>query len=105
MSRPLEGSRSALRQKYPIRNVGNGVVSRGRRRGKGGRHERVLPPAVCADDGLNTWIDYCGGRMFVVGYTEGGAPYGHVEWTGIGAEDSVDGGRGWIPSEERLEPF
>jgi hypothetical protein len=43
--------------------------------------------------------------MFVVGYTEGGAPYGHVEWTGIGAEDSKDGGRGWIPSEERLEPF
>jgi hypothetical protein len=42
--------------------------------------------------------------MFVVGYTEGGLPYGHVEWSDIGGEDSKDGGRGWIPGEERLEP-
>jgi hypothetical protein len=80
-------------------------VSRGGRRGKGGRHKRILPPAACTEDGLNIWMDYCGGRMFVVDYTEGGAPYGHVEWTGIGAEDSVDGGGGSIASEESLEPL
>jgi len=43
--------------------------------------------------------------MFVVGYTEGGAPYGHVEWTAIGAEDSSDGGRGPFASDQTLEPF
>jgi hypothetical protein len=43
--------------------------------------------------------------MFVVGYTEGGAPYGHVEWTDIGAEDSTDGAGGPIASDETLEPF
>jgi hypothetical protein len=43
--------------------------------------------------------------MFVVGYTEGGAPYGHVEWAAIGAEDSSDSGRGPIASEQTLEPF
>ena len=31
----------------------------------------MLPSAVCTEDGLNTWIDYFGGRMFVVGHTEG----------------------------------
>jgi hypothetical protein len=43
--------------------------------------------------------------MFVVGYTEGGAPYGHVEWTGIGGEDSVDGGGGSIAIEESLDVY
>lgn len=28
------------------------------------------------------WVDYCGGRMFVVGHAEGGAPFGVVEWDG-----------------------
>jgi hypothetical protein len=64
-----------------------------------------VPAAVCIEDGLNNWIDYCGGRMFVVGHTEGGAPYGHVEWTGISTEDSADGGGGSFASEESLEPF
>ncbi|MGH9226144.1 MAG: hypothetical protein ACR2KK_08820 [Acidimicrobiales bacterium] len=54
---------------------------------------------------MNTWIDYCGGRMFVVGYTEGGAPYGHVEWADTGADGSTDGYREVIASEESLEPF
>ena len=65
----------------------------------------MLPSAVCTEDGLNTWIDYFGVRMFVVGYTEGGAPYGHLEWTGTGAERSDDGGRGSIPSKDSPEPF
>ncbi len=65
----------------------------------------MLPSAVCTEDGLNTWIDYFGCRMFVVGYTEGGAPYGHLEWTGIGAERSGGGGRGSILSKDSPEPF
>lgn len=72
--------------------------------GKRRRHEKVLPPAVCTEDGLNTWIDYFGGRMFVVGYTAGGAPYGHLEWTGIGAERSDGGDRGSIASKDRAGP-
>lgn len=81
-------------------------MSRRRPGGKRRRHEEVLPSAVCTEDGLNTWIDYCGGRMFVVGYTEGGAPYGHLEWTGIGAAGrSEDGGRGSIPDEDSPEPL
>jgi hypothetical protein len=34
-----------------------------------------------ADDGLCEWVDYGDARMFVVGYTPGGAPYGWVEGT------------------------
>jgi hypothetical protein len=85
--------------------TGDRGVSRRRRGGKGGRHEHILLSAICTEDGLNTWIDYCGGRMFVVGHTEGGAPYGHVEWTAIGAEDSSFRGRGPIASDQTLEPF
>jgi hypothetical protein len=69
------------------------------------RPEQKLQSAVSTDDGLNTWLDYCGGQMFVVGYTEGGAPYGHVEWTDTGAQRSADFGRESIPNEENLEPF
>ena len=43
--------------------------------------------------------------MFVVGYTEGGAPYGHVDWTGIDGEPLVDDGAAPIPAEESAEPF
>jgi hypothetical protein len=85
--------------------TGDRGVSRRRRGGKGGRHEHILLSAICTEDGLNTWIDYCGGRMFVVGHTEGGAPYGHVEWTAIGAEDSSVRGGGPIASDQTLEPF
>jgi hypothetical protein len=44
-------------------------------------------------------MDYCGGCMFVVGYTEGGAPYGYVECTEL--RPSLGDG-GTIPSEEDL---
>lgn len=79
-------------------------MSRRRRGGKRGRHEQILLSAVCTEDGLNSWIDFCGGHMFVVGYTEGGAPYGHVEWAAIGAEHSSDGGRAPI-ADQTLKPF
>ncbi len=48
------------------------------------------------------WVGYPGGPMFVVRYTEGGAPYGYVEWTGQGSVGS-DGGP--IPCEHGVEPF
>ncbi len=77
------------------------MSGRNRRRRDGGR--RGSPnPAHSADDGPDSWIDYCGGRMFVVGYTEGGAPYGHVEWTTAALVDHDDAS---IPGEEGPEPF
>jgi hypothetical protein len=42
--------------------------------------------------------------MFVVGYTEEEAPYGHVQWTGIGGHGSADDGRESIPNDENLKP-
>jgi hypothetical protein len=54
------------------------VSRRGRRRA---RKRPASPPGMDVDDGLHRWIEYCGGRMWVVGFTEGGAPYGSVEWS------------------------
>jgi hypothetical protein len=49
------------------------------------RHQRdrrrALQHGIEADDGLYEWVDYLGARMFVMGYTSGGAPYGWVEGT------------------------
>jgi hypothetical protein len=55
-----------------------------------------------AGDGLRDWVDYGDARMFVVGYTPGGAPYGWVE--------GVDGS--WLdedndhpqPEEQFIDP-
>jgi hypothetical protein len=41
----------------------------------------VRPLGIEADDGLCEWVDYGDARMFVVGYTAGGVPYGWVEGT------------------------
>ena len=42
------------------------------------RHQRdrrrALQHGIEADDGLYEWVDYLGARMFVMGYTSGGAP-------------------------------
>jgi hypothetical protein len=43
------------------------------------KREHGAAPAPVTDD-LVDWVDYCGGRMIVVGYTEGGAPFGAVNW-------------------------
>ncbi len=34
---------------------------------------------TAADQAYPIWVDICGRRMFVVGYTSGGAPYGIFE--------------------------
>jgi hypothetical protein len=47
-----------------------------------GARRRARPHGIEADDGLCEWVDYGDARMFVVGYTPGGAPYGWVEGTG-----------------------
>jgi hypothetical protein len=44
-----------------------------------GARRRARPHDIEADVGLCEWVDYCGARMFVVGYTPGGVPYGWVE--------------------------
>jgi hypothetical protein len=41
--------------------------------------------------------------MFVVGYTEGGAPYGHVEWPTDFLLIDRDGGP--LPHVQDLDPF
>lgn len=43
-----------------------------------GDRRRGRPHGPEADDGLFEWVDYLGARMFVVGFTSGGAPYGWV---------------------------
>jgi hypothetical protein len=40
---------------------------------------KALPYGLEADDGLCDWVAYGDTRMFVVGYTSGGAPYGWIE--------------------------
>ena len=40
--------------------------------------------------------------MFVVGYTEGGAPYGHVEWP---SRAFIDGDGAPRERDEDAEPF
>lgn len=58
---------------------------------------------VFADDCQDGWIEYCGGSMFVVGCTEGGAPYGYVDWTGTTSfpDDEIDP----TPDNECEQPF
>ena len=47
-------------------------------------------PALPSDDGLFTWVDCGDHRIFVVGFTDGGAPFGVVE----AADDS------WLDDQE-----
>ena len=44
-----------------------------------GNRRRARSHGLEADDGLCDWVDYGDARMFVVGYTLGGAPYGWIE--------------------------
>ena len=73
---------------------------KGRRRG-GPRNVRWLPSGD-VDDEFGLWTDYCGGRMFIVGRTEGGAPYGSVEWPAGSYVDHDGVRRDW---GEGAEPF
>ncbi len=49
------------------------------RRGRARAGRTSLPP-IEADDGPGASIDQGDQRMFVVGFTAGGAPYGLVDW-------------------------
>jgi hypothetical protein len=53
-------------------------VSR-QRRGRGGRRRHEPVRETAADQSEPIWVDSYGRRMFVVGYTPGGAPYGVFE--------------------------
>ncbi len=59
-------------------------MTRRRRREPRGQHHAAAP---ATDHATFEWVDYCGGRMFVVGHTEGGVPFGVVEWD---SGDSLD---------------
>ena len=81
----------------------SGRRRRHRHRHRPGYRRRVDPSSAAeVDEGLCRWIDYCGGRMFVVGYTEGGAPYGHVEWP---SRVFIDGDGAPRERDEDAEPF
>jgi hypothetical protein len=59
---------------------------------------KARPQAVETD----YWVDYFGSRMFVVGYTPGGAPYGWVEGIdGSGLHEDNDHPQ---PEEEFIDP-
>lgn len=61
----------------------------GRRRNRRARRRQASRPADAPvlDDELE-WVWVGDQRMFVVGYTPGGVPYGSVE----GLDDVIDGG-------------
>ncbi len=55
-------------------------------------------PEPAADEAYPIWVDVCGRRMFVVGYTSGGAPYGVYE-------DEMDAGADDLDMGECDQPF
>jgi hypothetical protein len=54
------------------------TVSRKQSR-RSSRRTRRPTPETAADQACPIWVDVSGRRMFVVGYTSGGAPYGIFE--------------------------
>jgi hypothetical protein len=53
-------------------------VNRPRKRRSTGR-KRGPVSETAADEAYPDWLDVCGRRMFIVGYTLAGAPYGIFE--------------------------
>ena len=51
----------------------------GRPRKRRSRRPGRQPPRETADQADPFWVDACGRRMFIVGWTPGGAPYGVFE--------------------------
>jgi hypothetical protein len=67
-----------------------------------GDRRRARPHGIEAEDGLCEWVDYGDARMFVVGYTPGGAPYGWVEGVdGSWLDDDNDHPQ---PEEQFIDP-
>ena len=54
------------------------TVSRKQSR-RSSRRTRRPAPETAADQAYPIWVDVSGRRMFAVGYTSGGAPYGIFE--------------------------
>jgi hypothetical protein len=62
----------------PVKLVEVATVSRQQRR-RASRRTRRPAPETAADRACPIWVEASGRRMFVVGYTSGGAPYGIFE--------------------------
>jgi hypothetical protein len=62
----------------PVKLAEVATVSRRRRR-RASRRTRRPAPETAADRANPIWVEASGRRMFVVGYTSGGAPYGIFE--------------------------
>jgi hypothetical protein len=72
-------------------------VSRRRKQGSSRPARRPVRRAV-ADQPDPIWVDVCGRRMFVVGWTPGGAPYGIFE-------DEIDAGMNDLDTGECDQPY
>jgi hypothetical protein len=71
------------------------------------RHRRdsraVSPREPNAHDGLSDWVTYGDTRIFVVGYTSGGAPYGWIEGVdGASLDEDDDSPQ---PDDPLTDPF
>ena len=64
-------------------------MSRKHKRRSSHRTSRPVP-GTAAGQSYPIWVDVCGRRMFVVGYTPGGAPYGIFEDQMEAATDDLD---------------
>ncbi len=67
------------------------TVSRRQRR-RSSRRTRRPVPGIAAHEACPVWDDVSGRRMFVVGYTPGGAPYGIFEDEMDADPDDLDTG-------------
>jgi len=66
-------------------------VSRRQRR-RSSRGTRRPAPETAADQAYPIWADVSGRRMFIIGYTSGGAPYGIFEDEMDADPDDLDPG-------------
>ena len=64
----------------------------GQQRRRAGRRKRRPVRETAADQTCPIWVDVSGRRMFVVGYTPGGAPYGVFEDEMDADPDDLDTG-------------
>jgi hypothetical protein len=69
-----------------------------RREQRIGRQARRPIRETAADQTDPIWVDVCGRRMFVVGSTSGGAPYGVFE-------DEMDAGMDDLDAGECDQPY
>ena len=67
-------------------------------RRRSSRRTRQPAPGTAAGQADPIWVDVSGRRMFVVGYTPGGAPYGIFE-------DEMDAGTDDLDMSESDQPY